>query len=108
MPPPPFQRKPLGNARKVQCFVAAHVVAVTLIYGVALWVGGGVAEAPMPPEALRSTAPLMAATASTVAVADAVVNTAGPLPAPPTTTLALDAPAPWDIDRHGTVHWRQP
>ena len=48
--PPPAERPPRPQRRKVGLFVAAHVAAVAGLYGVALAVGGGWASPPFPPD----------------------------------------------------------
>jgi len=39
-----------GHARRVRWFIAAHTLAVTALYGVALVIGGGFAPPPLPPD----------------------------------------------------------
>lgn len=39
-----------GDRRNVRLFLVGHLVAVALIYGVALTVGGGFAPPPFPPD----------------------------------------------------------
>lgn len=106
-PPRAVIRKPLATALKVQLFVAAHLAAVVLAYGVAMWVGSGLAAAPLPPEAWRSSAPPPLALKGAVPEMKPVAPSAAPA-APAATAMALDTPAPWDIDRQGTVRWRMP
>ncbi len=47
-----------GQAQKIRLFVTLHVVAVSSIFGIALWVGSHCAEAPMPHLMAASSATL--------------------------------------------------
>lgn len=55
--PPPQQ----GQGQRIRLFVTLHVVAVSSIFGIALWVGSHCAEAPMPELMAASSAKLASA-----------------------------------------------
>lgn len=77
-------------------FIAAHVAALVLLYGVALVAGGGFASPPFPPEL-----PVLAsATVSTVSIPadrNAVADAMPAVGLPANTDIA----PPWTFDRDG-------
>lgn len=81
------------QAARLRWFLAAHLLAVLLIYAIAMQVGGGMAAAPFPPDLPGQAArphesadvPRATAIAPTLAVARhvPVLPNAAPDPAPP-------------------------
>jgi hypothetical protein len=90
--------------RRVRLFIAAHSLAVALVYGLALAVGGGIAGQPFPPDERLALS------------AKAATNVAG-RPGPtatqePRTESRADLPGghdidpPWSFDDQGAVRFR--
>jgi len=101
--------------QRVRLFLAAHVLAVVCIYGIALAVGGGFGSTPFTPELMAGRATASSATAQTAqtalteqteqtAAADAPRPTARSLAATP--IPAADVPPPWMTDAQGRVSLR--
>lgn len=83
------------HRRRVRVFVALHVGAVLVIYGLALSVGGGLMAPPVPPDAAMALAP-------------APARVAVPLPAwrePPATPAATPA---WTQRAEVAAPWHEP
>ena len=80
-----------ATRRRVRWFVAAHLMALATIYGVAYTVGGGWAQG-LPPDLRVTSAPAVAPAAPTAASA-VVTAAAGELPA---WAQRSELPAPWE------------
>ncbi len=78
---------PRRQRRRLHLFLAGHVGAVSLIYGLALKLGGGIASVPFPPDLPQVAPSRTAAPQPTAAAVDLEVRLV-PLGAP-------DVEAPW-------------
>lgn len=92
--------------RRVALFVGAHVAAVSAVYVLAAWIGGGLAAAPFPPD----EQPLAAATMPAAAPPTATTPTAQAAVAVPLVQvkMAHDVAPPWSVDASGRVQVREP
>jgi len=88
---------------RIRRFIALHMVAVSLIYGIALVVGEGFGAAPFPPDQL------IVAHSDRLQPSPKTLADFGPQ-APPGTGLPLpqrhDIAPPWSFDPQGRVHLR--
>ena len=88
------------QAARLRWFLVAHVLAVVLIYAVALLVGGGLASAPFPPD-LPTKATRAAAARAPAPPPTAKATVTEPRAALVLPSAAPDLAAPWAQD--GTV-----
>jgi|JI10StandDraft_1071094.scaffolds.fasta_scaffold1930642_2 hypothetical protein len=80
-----------GEARRLRLFVAAHVAAPVVLYGLAVVVGGGLASVPFPPDLPHTRVALAHPQSAPTAVAVQPVTPS----AAPVLPRAPDIEAPW-------------
>lgn len=93
-PDAPKEARARPQGRRVQLFIAAHLLAVGAIYALALFVGGGVVGPPMPPAAVATAAPPAVRAAQAPVAAVQTPRTFAPTPLPDWAQRAEIAP-PW-------------
>jgi hypothetical protein len=94
-----------GDRRRIRRFIAAHLLAVTGVYGLALVIGGGFAAAPFPPDhpvvARSERVPMAAGQAA--AIQAATVEDRWPQLAD-----RHEVSPPWTYDTNGQAYMRLP
>lgn len=88
-------------SRGTRLFIAAHMAGVSLIYGVALAIGGGFASPPFPPDLPSAASRLQALPATPIgATQDAALQVAREIE-----PASNDIAPPWTFDAEGRAQF---
>lgn len=93
------QRPACRSRRRLRRFIAAHVVGVCALYGIALVAGGGFASAPFPPGDEPAPRPPEGGTRSATSSIQTVPPTN--VATPSFLSPSVDRAPPWTIDAQG-------